>query len=108
SRPGWFWHVAAAGRDTSTQRCDGSGTRRKRSFARGPRARPRRVCYQGSMGPVLIVKTGSTMPHLSARRGDYEDWIADGLGVSAVDVRDVVRGDPLPDPRTVGAVMVTG
>lgn len=57
--------------------------------------------------PTLIVKTGSTMPHLRAERGDYEDWIADGLGVD-VQVCDVESGEALPDPSEVGAVVVTG
>lgn len=59
-------------------------------------------------GPVLIVKTGSTMPALAARRGDYEDWIADGLGLPGVAVCDVERGETLPDPSGPRAVVVTG
>ena len=59
-------------------------------------------------GPVLIVKTGSTMPSLAARRGDYEDWIADGLGLPNVVVCHVEAGDALPDPSTPRAVVVTG
>jgi GMP synthase (glutamine-hydrolysing) len=59
-------------------------------------------------GPVLIVKTGSTMPSLAARRGDYEDWIADGLGLPDVRVCHVEAGETLPDPSTPRAVVVTG
>ncbi|MEQ8456843.1 MAG: glutamine amidotransferase [Sandaracinaceae bacterium] len=58
--------------------------------------------------PVLIVKTGSTMPHLSAERGDYEDWIADGLSVPDVRTVAVEAGEALPDPETLRGVVVTG
>ncbi|GAB5547743.1 MAG: glutamine amidotransferase [Sandaracinaceae bacterium] len=58
--------------------------------------------------PVLIVKTGSTMPHLAAERGDYEDWIADGLSVPDVRTVAVEAGEALPDPETLRGVVVTG
>lgn len=58
--------------------------------------------------PVLIVKTGSTMPHLSAERGDYEDWIADGLSVPDVRTVAVEAGEALPEPETLRGVVVTG
>jgi GMP synthase (glutamine-hydrolysing) len=54
---------------------------------------------------IVVVKTGSTMPHLERARGDYEDWIADGIG-HPVDVCHVVEGDALPD--TPRAVVITG
>ncbi len=58
----------------------------------------------------LIVKTGSTLPALRERRGDYEDWIAEGMGLArdAVDVVSVHEGEPLPDPASVSGVVVTG
>jgi len=57
----------------------------------------------------VIVKTGSTMPDLAARRGDYEDWIAEGLrDAGPIEVCRVVDGDPLPDPKAVRGVVVTG
>ena len=60
--------------------------------------------------PVLIVKTGSTLPAIAARRGDFEDWITEGMGVAREHVRvvRVDRDEPLPAPRDVGAVVVTG
>jgi len=60
--------------------------------------------------PVLIVKTGETVPGVRARRGDFEDWIAAGLGAGADDLR-VVRvdaGEALPDPALHAGVVVTG
>ena len=44
------------------------------------------------MKPCVIVKVGSTMPELSARRGDYEDWIAAGTPPEAK-----ACTDPPPD-----------
>jgi GMP synthase (glutamine-hydrolysing) len=62
------------------------------------------------MDPVLIVKTGATIPAVAARRGDFETWIAAGLGLAAERVR-VVRvdaGERLPDPGGFAGVVVTG
>lgn len=62
------------------------------------------------MGSVLILKTGATIPSVAARRGDFEDWIATGLGLPAERIR-VVRvdaGEPLPDPDGPAGVVVTG
>ncbi|MCB9592226.1 MAG: glutamine amidotransferase [Sandaracinaceae bacterium] len=60
------------------------------------------------MRPCLIVKVGSTMPDLAARRGDYEDWIAAGLDGVTVDVCRVREGDALPSPDGLRAIVVTG
>lgn len=60
------------------------------------------------MKPCMIVKVGSTMPELAARRGDYEDWIASGLDGVPVEVCRVREGDALPSPEAVRAVVVTG
>ena len=62
------------------------------------------------MASVLIVKTGETLPSVAARRGDFEQWIASGLGLAAGQIR-VVRvdaGEPLPDPDETVGVVVTG
>ena len=34
------------------------------------------------MGKILIIKTGSTLPEMKARRGDFEDWTLARLGVA--------------------------
>ena len=61
------------------------------------------------MRPVVIVKLGSTMPALAARRGDYEDWIAEGLGegVETITCR-VAAGESLPAPAAVRGAVITG
>jgi len=50
------------------------------------------------------------LPSVKARCGDFEDWIARGLGVerAAVTVASVYLGEPLPEPESIGGVVVTG
>jgi GMP synthase (glutamine-hydrolysing) len=65
-------------------------------------------------GPLLIVKTGTTLPAIRERRGDFEDWIAARLGWPAERVRvaEVYQRDSspaaLPDPRDVAGIVLTG
>lgn len=58
----------------------------------------------------LIIKAGTTVSVLRERRGDFEHWIADGMGLAhdAVDVVSVFDGGALPDPASPPAVIVTG
>ncbi|MFW6051484.1 MAG: glutamine amidotransferase [Myxococcota bacterium] len=60
--------------------------------------------------PLLIVKTGSAVAEVAARRGDFEAWLTAGAGLrlSDVDVLDVRGGAPLPPPGAHRAVLVTG
>lgn len=64
-----------------------------------------------SRRPLLIVKTGSALPAVQARRGDdFEDWIADGMGFAFADVQvvDVCDGEELPEPAAICGVAITG
>ncbi len=62
--------------------------------------------------PILVLKTGEAVPTVKAVRGDYEAWIAHGMGRSlapgAVEVAAVYLGDPLPAPARIAGVVVTG
>jgi GMP synthase (glutamine-hydrolysing) len=60
--------------------------------------------------PLLIIKTGSSIPSLVARRGDFEDWIAQGLSLSrtAAIIVDVTKGEKLPAPDVVRGVVISG
>ncbi|WP_234191935.1 MULTISPECIES: glutamine amidotransferase [Pseudacidovorax] len=60
--------------------------------------------------PLLIVKTGSTLEALRARQGDFDDWIARGLGVDddEIQVCDPRDGGLLPEPGTLRGVVITG
>ena len=62
------------------------------------------------MRPLLVVKTGSKLPSLFERSGDYEDWIREGLGLrpEAVTVVRVYESETLPPPRGLAGVVVTG
>ncbi len=62
------------------------------------------------MQSLLIVKTGHADAIVSARCGDFEDWIADGLGPAAppIEVCDVREGRLLPEPSGLAGAIVTG
>lgn len=59
--------------------------------------------------PILIACAGRTFPEISARLGDFDNWIADGLGehlpVTTLDIREA---DTLPAADTLAGVVVTG
>jgi GMP synthase (glutamine-hydrolysing) len=59
---------------------------------------------------ILIIKTGSTLPGLKSRKGDFENWIIAGMSVGAdeVTVVDVTAGEPLPPNGAYAGVVVTG
>lgn len=59
---------------------------------------------------LTVLKTGSTLPGLLNRRGDFEDWIRQPLLQTGADVRvvDAQAGEPLPPPRRLDGVVVTG
>jgi GMP synthase (glutamine-hydrolysing) len=60
--------------------------------------------------PFLIVKTGSALPGVRAAYGDFEQWIARGMGLGDAEVRvaRVCDGEALPEPESVSGVAVTG
>ena len=61
-------------------------------------------------GAILILKTGEALSPVRRSRGDFEDWIARGLGL-AVDALEVVsahRGEALPAAQDLRGVVVTG
>ena len=62
------------------------------------------------MNHILIVKTGSTMDDLKARKGDFEDWILAGMGMERKNARiiDVQDGAPLPSPQGLRGIVITG
>lgn len=62
------------------------------------------------MKRFVIVKTGDTLPELRKQRGDFEAWIAAGMGLELEEllVCDVARGAVLPDPRVPLGIVVTG
>ena len=61
-------------------------------------------------GAILVLKTGEALPSVKARFDDFEAWIAKGVGVSISDLvlASAYAGEPLPDPASIGGVIVTG
>jgi GMP synthase (glutamine-hydrolysing) len=62
------------------------------------------------MSRVLVIKTGSTLPGIRARRGDFEAWITRGMGLelAQVEIADVAAGAELPPASRPAGVVVTG
>jgi len=60
--------------------------------------------------PLVIVKAGDTHASLVEAQGNFEHWIARGLGDTTlpVVVLDPRRGDTLPPPAAIAAAVVTG
>lgn len=70
----------------------------------------RRATESGRCARFLIVQTGSTLPQLRARRGDFAHWFRTNLGVARAGA-DVVRadlGEALPTRVAHAGVIVTG
>jgi GMP synthase (glutamine-hydrolysing) len=65
---------------------------------------------RGGARKFLIVQTGSTLPAVRTRHGDFADWFRRGLGLSraGVDVGRAHAGEALPDPGSYAAAIVTG
>ncbi|MEG2049730.1 MAG: glutamine amidotransferase [Comamonas sp.] len=68
-----------------------------------------------STTPALyILKTGSTLPALAAAHGDFEDWIAQGLAGTPLDIRVLdahactAAGWQWPDRAAMAGLVITG
>ncbi len=59
---------------------------------------------------ILIIKTGSTLPTLLERKGDFEDWIIARYGEKDVNwqVVNVQEGEPLPNYPEIDGIIITG
>ncbi|WP_257384946.1 glutamine amidotransferase [Tahibacter caeni] len=62
------------------------------------------------MSRVLVLQTGSTLPQIAARHGDFAAWFLRmaGLVRRDVDVVRVDRDEALPAPGRHAAILVTG
>jgi len=62
------------------------------------------------MKPIAIIKTGSVAKAIADQHGDFEDWILSGLGLNAEDVEifDIQKGTPLPEPEAFSGLIITG
>ena len=60
------------------------------------------------MKQIALIKTGCTVEQIKPRHGDFEDWFADGLGVSDLLQIDVFRQEPLPALESLAGIVITG
>jgi len=62
------------------------------------------------MRPLLIVKAGSTYPHIAACFGDFDDWFRARLDRSTTALQTVsaTTDDPLPDATAFSGIIITG
>lgn len=58
--------------------------------------------------PVLLIKTGATIPETRDEHGDFEEWFARGMGVADLRLVNVHEGEQPPDPSEFGGVVITG
>jgi len=57
---------------------------------------------------IALIKTGCTVEQIKPRHGDFEDWFADGLGVSDLLQKDVFRQETLPALEGLAGIVITG
>lgn len=59
---------------------------------------------------IVIIKTGETFPSVIPGLGDFEDWIARGLGQASCDIQvvNVEQHQPLPHLDAVKGVVIAG
>jgi GMP synthase (glutamine-hydrolysing) len=57
---------------------------------------------------IALIKTGCTIEQIKPRHGDFEDWFADGMGVSDLLQIDVFKHESLPAPENLAGIVITG
>lgn len=62
------------------------------------------------MKPLAVIKVGDTLPSLSRRIGDFEDWIVEGItpGPVGTVVVDPRTGAALPAAAEISGAIITG
>lgn len=60
------------------------------------------------MKQIALIKTGCTVEQIKPRHGDFENWFADGLGVTDLLQIDVFRNEALPALENLAGIVVTG
>ncbi len=59
--------------------------------------------------PILVLLAGRTFPEISQSDGDFDDWIAQGLGDENWLIRmDAREAEALPEPSGIAGVIVSG
>lgn len=62
------------------------------------------------MKPLLIMKTGETLPEIAEVHGDFENWIESGLGYAPeeISVVAVYNDEALPEAGAISGLVITG
>lgn len=63
---------------------------------------------QKALKPIALIKTGGTIAQIKSHHGDFEDWFAEGMGVSDLLQIDVYRQQPLPEAKNLAGIVITG
>ena len=63
---------------------------------------------QKALKQIALIKTGCTIEQIKPKHGDFEDWFAQGLGVSDLLVIDVFNQQALPKPENLAGIVITG
>ena len=63
---------------------------------------------QKALKPIALIKTGGTIAQIKPDHGDFEDWFADGMGVSDLLQVDVFKQQPLPSADALAGIVITG
>ena len=57
---------------------------------------------------IALIKTGCTIEQIKPEHGDFENWFAEGLGISELLQIDVFSHLPIPAPETLAGIVITG
>jgi GMP synthase (glutamine-hydrolysing) len=76
------------------------------SIAKGDQRQ--KVNRENVLKPVALIKTGETIAQIVPQHGDFEDWFAEGMGLSGLLQIDVFRQQPLPEAEKLAAIVITG
>ena len=63
---------------------------------------------QKALKQIALIKTGCTIEQIKPKHGDFEDWFAQGLGVSGLLQIDVFNQEALPRPENLAGIVITG
>jgi GMP synthase (glutamine-hydrolysing) len=63
---------------------------------------------QNALKQIALIKTGCTIEQIKPKHGDFEDWFAEGLGVSGLLQIDVFNQQQPPSPENLAGIVITG
>ena len=76
------------------------------SIAKGDRRQ--KMNEQKALKSIALIKTGKTIAQIKPLHGDFEDWFAEGMGVSDLLQIDVFKKQSFPAPENLAGIVITG